>query len=112
MTDEQMKRFIEKMGPLPTSVGEPCMEVNGRLWKKSEIEKALAGMTTESKAEVRDIWDDVLNGKISDLRAIADWAAVVGYGLIRDKLRMVIAELAQIKRMRGPRDASHEQINS
>ena len=159
MTDEQRERMIGKMGSLPTSVGEPCIEVNGRLWKKSEIEKALAErdklqafkdwvhtyldthnvphhppgvhgaagcrigdrmdwlmsqvqevrMSTESKPEIRDSWDDVLSGKIHELIRVADWAAIVGYGLIRDKLKMVIAELEQIKRMRSPKEESHEQ---
>lgn len=69
-------------------------------------------MTTESKLEGRDSWDDVIDGKIGELRRVTDWAAIVGYGLIRDRLRMVIAELEQIKRMRSPKTESHEQVNS
>ena len=58
-------------------------------------------MTTESKAEVRDSWDDVLNEKIHELIHVADWAAIVGYGLIRDKIRLVIAELRHIRDTRN-----------
>lgn len=38
-------------------------------------------------------WNDTLQEKINELRLIADWASMVGYGLVRDSCRTSIAEL-------------------
>lgn len=38
-------------------------------------------------------WNDTLQEKISELRLIADWASMVGYGRVRDSCRTAISEL-------------------
>lgn len=53
-----------------------------------------------------DDWLEVLRKKQSELRLVADWAAVVNYGAVRDHTRRAIAALEAVIEFRQDCEAA------